>query len=358
MDFDLEEFLVAENRHIFNNSPQVLCQDDDLYGPSTFGDGFQTVENLQNNHSQNEDKIKSWLINLETKENKLIIDDIDDGVIPEILKNYDWLEELEIDSQKIKKIQNLPKDLKSLSLFNNLIEDIPNNELPKNLLSLNLSRNKIQTLQNIPSTVKELDVSHNLLRGCYLLTNTDLEELSIESNFLENMPLLLNGLKRLDISQNKLQKIYNVVDSIEDLDFSLNEITMINKLPKNAKRINGFNNKITFLCDLPDELEYGDFSYNQIIVLPKLPLNIHKIDFACNKINLVSTDLENNIDQLNKDCIIILINNPLEKVSDKIIKDSRFKSNKIIKETLKTDDLNNKKLDKYIEIKLRGNIIL
>ena len=359
MEFDLEQFIVAENQNLFKNSQ--YGNDDELYESSNFGDGFQTIQNMQKNNVNNDiDKIKSWLINLETKETKLIIDDLDDCIIPEIIKNYDWLLELEIDSQKIKNIQNLPKNLKSLSLFNNSIEDIPNNELPDNLEIINLSRNKIQTLQNIPASVKELDVSHNLLKNCYLLTNTNLKELSIESNLLESIPLLLNGLKRLDISQNKLKNIYNIIDSIEDLEFSVNEITIINKFPKNLKTINAFNNKITFLSDLPDNLEYADFSYNQINILPKLPLNIHRIDFACNNINIINVDLENNLDQLNKDCVIILINNPLEKVSDKIIQDYRFKSNKIIKEApiIIEENLNNIKLDTYIKIQLKRTIIL
>lgn len=340
MDFELEEFILAENKHLFSES------NEDLYEPINFGSGFQTVTT---------DKVKSWLINLETKEKKLVIDDIDDGVIPEILKNYEWLEDLEIDSQKIKQIKNLPKNLKSLSLFNNLIEDIPSNELPDCLEQLNISRNKIRTLQNIPSSVRELDASNNWIKNCYLLTNTNLEDLSIEFNLIEDMPLLLSGLKKIDISQNKLKNIHNIVDTIEDLDINFNEITSINKFPENAKRINAYNNKLNCIFNnLPKNLEYADFSNNNIIILPQIPHNIHKIDFTNNKINLLNVDIESNLEKINKDCIIILLNNPLEKVSKKILEDSRFRTNK----PKEPENLNNIKLDNYMEIKLKGSIIL
>jgi hypothetical protein len=333
MDFDLEDFIVSENKHLFDD-------------PNAFGDGFEKTSS---------NKVKSWLINLETKEAKLIIDDINDENIPEILKNYDWVEDLEIDSQRIKQIKNLPKNIKKLSLFNNLIEDIPINELPDKLEEINISRNKIETLQNIPMSIKEIDASHNKIQNCYLLTNTNLENLSIEYNLIENMPLFFSGLKKLDISQNKLKNIHNIINTIEDLDISFNEITSISKFPENAKSINAESNKISCIFNnLPNNLEYGDFSDNNIILLPQIPTNIHKIDFANNKINLVNVNIESNLEKLNKDCSIILINNPLEKVSKKILEDSRFRTNK----PKESENLNNIKLDSYVEIKLKGTIIL
>ncbi len=350
-----------DNNHLFGNQ----------YNPQNFGDGFCQMQNynelddedwLRGSTSilKDSDKIKSWLINLETKDAKLIIDDIEDGVIPEMLKDYEWVTELEIDSQKIREIKNLPKKLKNLSLFNNLIENIPVNELPETLETINISRNRIQTLQNIPKSVKELDASHNLIRNCYLLTNINLEELSIESNFLESFPLFCMGLKKIDISQNKLKNLHSIIDSIEELDVSLNELTFITKLPYNLKRLNAFSNKIENIISINDKCEYVDFSYNRFKVLPLLPNTIQKADFSGNSINSSSILYKDNV-LFDGDFEINLCNNPLESIPDTIIKDARVKHNKAIKHNitrLQVDSFENNKLNNYIEINMEKVIIL
>ena len=356
----MDDFYV-DNNHLFGNQ----CN------PQNFGDGFNQMKysnelddedwlNGSTSMQKDSDKIKSWLINLETKDTKLIIDDIEDGIIPEMLKDYEWVTELEIDSQKIREIKNLPKKLKNLSLFNNLIENIPVNELPESLETVNLSRNRIQTLQNIPKNVKELDTSHNLIRNCYLLTNINLEELSIESNFLEFFPLFSLGLKKIDISQNKLKNLNSIVDSIEELDISLNELTFITKLPYNLKRLNAFSNKIENIITVNDKCEYIDFSFNKFTVLPLLPNSIQKADFSGNTINSSSILYKENV-LFDGNFEINLCNNPLESIPDTILKDARVKHNKTIKHNLtrsQIDSFENNKLNNYIEINMGKIIIL
>jgi hypothetical protein len=357
-NYDMDDFFV-DNDHLFGGNSQH------------FGEGFYQMNNsnelddedwLNGSFSKKKetDKIKSWLINLETKDTKLIIDDIEDGEIPDMIKDYDWVLELEIDSQKIKNIKNLPKNIKNLSLFNNYIENIHSNVLPESLETINLARNKIQTLQNIPKNVKELDVSHNLIRHCYLLTNINLEELSIEANLLDSFPLFCNGIKKIDISQNKLKNLFSLVDSIEELDISLNEVTYIPKLPENLKRLNAFNNKIENILCLNDKLEYIDFSYNKVTTLPFLPKTIEKADFSGNNIQYISTLYEDN-NLFEGEYLIDLSNNPLDKIPESILKDKHVKHTKMIKDEslkLKIDSYENIKLNNYIEINMDKIIVL
>ena len=120
-NWQLEHFIEAQNKHIFGDKPK------------TFGDGFYevgrfSVEDADNMddcdwlfppsaYKHGDDKVKSWIYNLDSKASKLVIDDLDDGEIPEIIADYEWLEELEIDNQKVKEIKNIPKNLKILSLL-------------------------------------------------------------------------------------------------------------------------------------------------------------------------------------------------------------------------------------------------
>jgi hypothetical protein len=375
MSFDkeyMDEFLELENRHLFgntsfrqyNNEENGESLEEALIRSQQFGDGFCEMKDLDvldsddndpfnflcsketyeenrkklfGNKLNNEEQIKSWLINLETKETKLVITDIDDGEIPEILKDYEWLLELEIDCQKIKEIKNLPKNIRELSLFNNQIEKIPEKELPESLEILNLSRNKIRILENIPKSVKELDISHNLIKICVIKENTNLIELSIESNLLDTFPDLPNSLKKIDISQNLLTEIKDIVDSIEELDFSVNTITQVTKLPNNLKRLNGYNNKIKLIMKYPPNVEYIDMSYNELIWIPRLPDFLKKADFSNNKINLIAlyndnNEIDNTNGKLTGSYSINLCSNPLTKIAPHILRDSRVKHNTTISE--------------------------
>lgn len=339
---NLDEFLESHNEHIFGNA-------------KSFGDGFQEINRFtvsdedeyekeiddcewlfsKSSYKPTEDKVKSWINNLDTHSPKLVIDDIDDGIIPEIIADYDWLEELEIDNQKIKEIKNIPKNLKVLSLFNNYIEIIPKNSLPEGLIELNLSRNKISIVENIPKLLKELDISHNRVKQYMLIDNESLEELNIESNLLESLDNLPKNLKMLDASQNKIKNIDDLIDSIEELDISINNIEKISKLPNNLKRLNAFNNKIKLLQKFPPNLIYVDLSFNELFWIPKLPNTLQKADFSSNKITLLALTNEAGENDYKNGKLpmgnytISLLNNPLNNVIKDILDDPRVTHNKI-----------------------------
>lgn len=350
----VDTIIQLENEHLFGN--KSLSSNADIENEESiekalllsqqFGDGFCNITEcdvfdeeycnfLYSNNQQTENnpnietQIKSWLINWETKETKLIISDIEDEKIPEILKYYDWLLILEIDCQKIKKIENLPKNIKELSLFNNQIENIPNNELPKSLEILNLSRNKIRVLENIPKNIKGLDISHNLIKKCIIKENINLMELCIEHNLLETFPELPDSIIKLDISQNLLTEIKDIQDSIEDIDFSSNNITGAIGLPKNLKRLNGYNNKIRLVIKYPESIEYIDLSQNEFFWVSKLPDSVVKADFSMNKINTIALHDENNIlDNINGKLLgnytINLSFNPLKYLPVHILENPRI----------------------------------
>ncbi len=373
----MENYIEAENAHLFgfrDNLTSILSQNNDVeneesieralgysqkFGdgyydaPQKFGDGyydlneFEELEeldeyrffNLKKETEIETEKIKSWLINLETKETKLSISDIDDGTIPEILKDYEWLLDLEIDCQQIKEIKNLPKNLKNLSLFNNKIELIPEMTLPESLEVLNLSRNSIKVLENIPKSVKELDISHNLIESCRIKENSELLELSVECNLINEFPELPDSLKKLDISQNLLTEIRDIPDYIEDLDISVNKIALLEKLPANAKRVNAYNNNIKNFTKYPPNLEYLDMSFNELFWISRLPESLKRADFSNNQVKLIALfDEQNRIDnkngKLSGSYEINLCYNPLSPMQLFILNDPRIKHNMVFPETV------------------------
>jgi Leucine-rich repeat (LRR) protein len=367
MDSYIDTFLETHNNHIFNESDEsynwlydTIPKDIDTFLETHNNHIFNPYESDESNNwlydtiPKYTNKEKSWIINLDTKEKKLIIDDIDndiDNVIPAILADYDWLEELEIDSQYISKINNIPKNIKKLSLFNNMIESIEMGDLPISLEELNISRNYISILRNIPKNVKILDASNNKIKECQLFFNDKLEELSIEVNQLKQIPQFTNNLKTLDISQNKLLNIDNISEYIEELDISMNKIENL-RLPNNIKKLYASNNLIKTITKFPENIEYIDLSHNNLYFLCKLPPKLRKGDFSNNMIALITTHTDNMIDHVNGklsegDYIINIMNNPLTNVGDNIMQDKRIIHNKVSK-VIETN--------KYVQIKLLKSV--
>jgi len=235
---------------------------------------------------------KSWIKNSITKESKLIINDVDNNEIPEILKEYHWLLELEINNQSIKELKNLPINLKTLNISNNNIKYIQTNILPKTLEILNISNNNIKILENIPISIKELDCSNNLINKCILHENKELIYLNISHNNIEIFPELNNNIKKLYISNNKIKNINKFPDNLLDIDLENNFLVFVNKLPNTLLKANFSNNKI------------NDITYNE------------------------NYELDGNY-------ILNLKKNPLLNIPDKLLENPKIQHDIIIKKTIK-----------------------
>jgi len=149
---------------------------------------------------------------------------------------------LNVSHNQITKIRNLPPNISNLSIFSNYIGKLEN--LPQGITKLNISYNKIGELKNLPPNISILDISHNKI------------------NKLENLP---PNISILDISYNKIVKLENLTQSISTLDINCNQISILENLPQSISRL--------------------DISCNQIKVLENLPQNLSQLDISDNRIN-------------------------------------------------------------------------
>ena len=196
------------------------------------------------------------------------------------------LKNLETLDMKGNKLYNLPpdsenlKNLKQLNLSANRLENVPFSVSSlKSLQCLNLSRNKLKylppritklsklktlhvqrneivTMPNDLETVEYLNVSDNLLRNLSVAKMRSLKYLNANNNGMENLPLgvcnltrleviklnanrisyvsqdivLLKKLKCLDLGNNKLRSLPQVINELENLEtFNIKGNKIVNK---------------------------------------------------------------------------------------------------------------------------------
>jgi hypothetical protein len=104
------------------------------------------------------------------------------------LQYFDQLANLNLNNNKIKKLENLPPNLTDLSCSGNEIEELKN--LPSTLKNLDCSNNKIKTINNLPSNLISLRCSNNLMKNLPVLPS------SLESINYFNNPLNIKELPK------------------------------------------------------------------------------------------------------------------------------------------------------------------
>lgn len=82
--------------------------------------------------------------------------------IPKAIVDYYWLETLLISNNQIRKLENLPINLKSLYISANQIEKLEN--LPNCLSHLSIGSNQIKKIENLPDSINKLDISNNKIK--------------------------------------------------------------------------------------------------------------------------------------------------------------------------------------------------
>jgi len=177
---------------------------------------------------------------------------------------FKHLENIDLSFNELTEIKSFPPNIIRCDFsFNKIIEI---KLFPANLVVCNLSSNSLQIMAPTNSKLKILDVSHNNIKDSDKIT-------------------LNNGLKEFDISENKLEELPKVPDTLESLIFSHNNILEINEpLPKSLKKLCGENNRIMLFDTV-------------------IPINIHTIDLEGNRLsefidisntNIVYMNLGNN----------------------------------------------------------------
>ena len=142
---------------------------------------------------------------------------------------------------KIKKLDDLPRHLKTLVCDNNNLTML--NNLPPKIKYLDCSSNDIIEILNVPSELIFLKCSSNKI------------------TLLEKLP---NTLLTLFCDYNKITSLENLPNSLELLVCDDNKITLLENLPLGLKYLSCGKNKINSLNNLPKKLSYLQCSYNRI----------------------------------------------------------------------------------------------
>jgi hypothetical protein len=109
---------------------------------------------------------------------------------------YGYIENIWLDSNNIKVLENLPISLKRLYIRNNMIEKLEN--LPEGLEELWINNNTIKVIENLPNTLKKLYINNNQVSQILSLPQS-IEVIQIFNNPLIEIPQFVMDLPNLNI---------------------------------------------------------------------------------------------------------------------------------------------------------------
>ena len=119
----------------------------------------------------------------------------------------------------------------SIILKNGSATSIKN--IPETVKYINIESNLIDTLEDLPKDLETLHIQNNYLKEIDISYLTKLEKLYLDSNRLEKLEKIPPNLKELSVCYNKLNEInLEGVDNLQILNVSENPISIIENLPE------------------------------------------------------------------------------------------------------------------------------
>lgn len=234
--------------------------------------------------------------------------------IPSEIKTFVWLKTLSLRVNSIKKISNLPPNLKTLIISNNTLNKICQGDIPDGVTDLRLEMNMITEIEEgaLPLSLESIDLTSDCLESVkFLKPLVNLKRCDMPHNMIatlnESLPenlLYLNcadneiealpddipiGLEELIINYNNLTLVRNIPPFLRKLECYFNEITFIESLPSNMESLDISDNRLTELPILNDKLTTLDASKNLISVVSDVPRTLIELNLAKNEIQVVPT---------------------------------------------------------------------
>ena len=119
----------------------------------------------------------------------------------------------------------------SIILKNGSATSIKN--IPETVKYINIESNLIDTLEDLPKDLETLHIQNNYLKEIDISYLTKLEKLYLDSNRLEKLEKIPPNLTELSVCYNKLNEInLEGVDKLQILNVSENPISIIENLPE------------------------------------------------------------------------------------------------------------------------------
>ncbi len=183
-------------------------------------------------------------------------------------------------------IPPLPQSLKSLSFsWNHAFMDFEFPVLPISLRNLRMANCEFDTLPDLSgiTSLEYLNISGNNLTILPTLPS-NLEDLQCSNNQLSvsNLAGLPDNLEILNCKFNDLSTLPSLPQTLTLLECSNNELTLLPPLPQSLTRLYCSNNELTLLPPLPQSLTRLYCSYNELTFLPPLPPVLRAFDVSNN----------------------------------------------------------------------------
>lgn len=189
----------------------------------------------------------------------------------------DSVEILSVKNNIIDTVHKLPDNLRAFDLSENALKTlhcrIPNSVeiaiLSKNKLScvpifgnkiknLDISSNEIQYINQLPQSLTTLDCSDNILEHTNASFPVKLISLNISKNIMRNIDniLLLPNIESIDASNNNITHISSLPNTLTEIDLSENNLQEFpfNDIPVNITYINVKKNP---KLNIPDEIKHN-----------------------------------------------------------------------------------------------------
>ncbi|KFP09602.1 toll-like receptor 2 [Egretta garzetta] len=203
-------------------------------------------------------------------------------------------------------IESLPKKVKRLKMSNCSIVELPEwfAGTMEELVFLDLSSNRISMLPDLPPSLQHLDISNSDIKIIPPSFNSvsNLTILSIQNNKItdmhpEHFPLTLT---KCDISKNKLNKL-SLTDALEKLQYLNVSGNLITRLEPtgNLSALANLDSSHNLISEVPDHfgkslpmLKYFNLSGNKISFLQRgaLPASLIELDISDNAITTIVED--------------------------------------------------------------------
>lgn len=210
--------------------------------------------------------------------------------IPDVLKEYYWVDTLILDSTNITVItDDLPPNLKKFICKLSHIPEFDASVLPNSVTSLVYTHNNTTQITGFKNGLIEIVLSNNFFKKINCKIPSGVVKLILSGNaLLSASPELPESLIEYNINNTGITSIDNLPDEIEILYTCKCNIEIVNKLPKNLKVWKNFVSQTEKInCEFPVSLKSLDLYNNFLSEVPELGPNIVDVDLGDNDLILI-----------------------------------------------------------------------
>lgn len=179
-------------------------------------------------------------------------------------------------------LSQLPDDITVLDISKRRLRELPDLSRFENLRVLDCSNNNIQRIRNLPDTLEQLICSNNIITTIHRLPD-NLQIFICDNNDLIRLPPFPDYLNIIQCSNNDLTTLPALPNGLTVLDCSRNRIAHLPALPDSLNVLKCNNNHLEEIITFPRHLEVVNCSNN---ILTDIPAHEHVAQFKCDN-NLI-----------------------------------------------------------------------